>query len=104
MQQGDAHNPHDQPLPTRSPSGGAGPDIQDALRHPIRREILCALARNAEGRSLIELALEFPRAGISVVSYHLDFLRSCGTVSLSATPWRDGSPTWRYGSDFAHHR
>jgi DNA-binding transcriptional ArsR family regulator len=79
-------------------------DIRDALSHPIRREILCLLAHSAEGRSLADLALEMPRAGLSVVSYHLHFLSRCGAVSLGAAPWKDGSPSWRYGSDFRSPR
>ena len=95
---GDAQNPHD--LPTRSPAGLI-PDIEIALRHPLRRELLQLLATNPEGRSLVELARELPGTSISTVSYHLHFLGHCGTVSLSTSPWRDGSPTWRYGCDFA---
>lgn len=103
MQQGNANTPDDRPLPPRS-APDATPDIRDALSHPLRREILCALARSVEGRSLAELALEIPRAGISVVSYHVSFLGRCGIVSPAAAPWKDSSPTWRYGSDFTRHR
>lgn len=79
----------------------AGTDIRDALSHPLRREILRALAVDPEGRSLTELALEFPRPGLSVIGYHLRFLRRCGMASLSTAPWKNGSTTWRYGCDFA---
>jgi DNA-binding transcriptional ArsR family regulator len=76
-------------------------DIRDALSHPIRRQLLCLLAGSSEGRSLMELVPEIPRASVSVVSYHLRFLSRCGTVSLMAASWEDGSPTWRYGTDYA---
>jgi DNA-binding transcriptional ArsR family regulator len=99
LQQGSAHNPDDRPLPSL-PAAEPTPDIKKALNHPVRRQILCSLASSATGRSLAELTREIPRAGISVVSYHLSFLNRCGTVSVSAAPWKDGSPTWRYGSDF----
>jgi DNA-binding transcriptional ArsR family regulator len=79
----------------------AGTDIRDALNHPLRRDLLRALATNPEGRSLTELALEFPRAGVSVISYHLRFLNRCGMASSGAAAWKNGSTTWRYGCDFA---
>lgn len=87
-------------MPLRPPAD-LTPDIREALDHPTRREILRSLARSADGLSVRELAPSIPGAGISAVSYHLAFLARSGTVSLTPGPWRDGSPTWRYGRDFA---
>jgi predicted transcriptional regulator len=76
----------------------AGTDIRDALSHPLRQELLTALAANPGGLSLAELARRFPRVAVSALAYHLRLLGTCGTAS---TTWRDGSQTWRYGVDYA---
>ncbi len=57
-----------------------GPKLQDALDHPVRREVLRALHGERPARSVAEIGARLPvRSG--QLSYHLQVLRHCDTVA-----------------------
>lgn len=58
-------------------AAGLEPKLQDALDHPIRREIL---RRLGDGRALRELARQLAPVGIGQVNYHLVVLRQSEVV------------------------
>jgi Helix-turn-helix domain len=61
------------------------PHLQDALDHPIRRELLRTLSRRAGACSLVELGGELRELHRGKLGYHLQVLLQSGTVaSLSA--------------------
>jgi len=55
------------------------PELQDALDHPVRREILRSLDRGGRSGCLAELGAELPELRLSQLSYHLQVLRRSGT-------------------------
>src|SRR3954447_17444385 len=57
------------------------PKLQDALDHPVRREVLRVLVRGERLRSVTELGAELPGFRLSQLSYHLQVLRRMGTVA-----------------------
>lgn len=66
------------------------PEFHDALDHPIRREVLRALNRSAHPRGVAELKAELRVFRSDELSYHLQVLRSSGTVaSRTASGSRD---------------
>ncbi len=72
---------------------GLDPDLQDALDHPIRREILRNLGRSQGGRRVSDLAADLPRLGLSQVSYHLRVLAGSGVVGLADSDGPVGGQT-----------
>jgi DNA-binding transcriptional ArsR family regulator len=56
-------------------------ELQDALDHPARREILRVLNRSRRPQSLLELAPELSPYAPSQVRYHLQVLRQAGLVA-----------------------
>jgi DNA-binding transcriptional ArsR family regulator len=55
------------------------PKLQDALDHPVRREVLRAFHGKGRSRSVAEIGARLPvRAG--QLSYHLRVLRDSGTI------------------------
>lgn len=102
MQQRQALTPLDRSLPPDL-AAALAPHMQEALNHPIRRATLRTLQRSAEPRSLAELALTVPSAGVSVVGYHLHFLEHSGSISV--TPARSAdTATRRYTSNVSDDR
>jgi len=57
------------------------PRFQDALDHPVRREILRSLDRGGRSGCLTELGAELPELRLSRLSYHLQVLRRSGAVA-----------------------
>ncbi len=75
---------------------------QDALGHPLRRQILRALNESPEPRSPSEIATAaLPRASVSVVSYHARVLESCGSVAIAGTREVQGADASLYASKVA---
>jgi DNA-binding transcriptional ArsR family regulator len=77
-------------------AGGAGrlsthlaasldPSPQDALDHPLRRELLRVLQAREGARGLIEILSELFPFSRSEVSYHLLILQRCGFVTIEGT-------------------
>jgi DNA-binding transcriptional ArsR family regulator len=65
--------------------------LQDALDHPIRREVLRTLHRNVRSCTVAEIRAELRAFQLSQLSYHLQVLRRSGTVasdqgSVGASP------------------
>jgi DNA-binding transcriptional ArsR family regulator len=68
------------------------PGLQDALDHPVRREVLRALNRSERSRSLTELEVELCGFRLGQLDYHLRVLRRAGTVASEVgglTPGRN---------------
>jgi DNA-binding transcriptional ArsR family regulator len=62
-----------------------GRELQDALDHPIRREVLRTLHRSARSCTIIELRSELRGFQPSQLNYHLQVLRRSGTVASEAS-------------------
>jgi len=58
-----------------------GPELQDALDHPFRREVLRTLNREGRARSVAELGAELPALRRAQLAYHLQVLRRLGAVA-----------------------
>jgi len=56
------------------------PKLQDALDHPVRREVLRVLVRGEGSRSVTDLGSELSAFRLSQLSYHLQVLRRSGSV------------------------
>lgn len=57
------------------------PKLQDALGHPLRREIVRALGDSKRPLSIAELVAQVGSVSAAEVSYHLQVLRRCEVVS-----------------------
>src|SRR5690349_5945488 len=57
--------------------------LQDALDHPIRREILRALTRGERSHSLNAIRIEFRELQAGQLNYHLQVLRRSGAMESS---------------------
>jgi DNA-binding transcriptional ArsR family regulator len=77
-------------------AGGAGwlstdlaasfsPSLQDALNHPLRREILRVLHAPGGSRGVAEILGELSPFTRGEVSYHLQILQRCGAVASAGT-------------------
>jgi len=75
------------------------PKLQDALDHPIRRELLRALNRSERPRSIGEIAAQFPPFGLSRLSYHLQVLWRSGTVASEPSCAGSGDGPAHYASE-----
>jgi DNA-binding transcriptional ArsR family regulator len=58
-----------------------GPELQDALDHPIRRELLRALGQGRRPRSIAEIGAELGGFRPGQLGYHLQVLRRSGAVA-----------------------
>jgi DNA-binding transcriptional ArsR family regulator len=67
-------------VPTRSDTN----DLLTALRHPLRRQILQAMAEGSQPVSPRELAASLTQP-LSNVSYHVRVLVDCGVLELVGT-------------------
>jgi DNA-binding transcriptional ArsR family regulator len=56
------------------------PKLQDALDHPLRREVMRVLNRDPRPRSVGELQAELSRFPAGQLGYHLRVLREAGIV------------------------
>ena len=66
-------------------AAGLEPKLQDALDHPVRRELLRALNRSERPRSGGEMAAQLPPFGLSRLTYHLQVLRRSGAVASESS-------------------
>jgi len=57
------------------------PKLQDALDHPVRREVLRVLGRDERSWTVAELGAELPDLCLSQLSYHLQVLRRSATAA-----------------------
>lgn len=57
--------------------------LQDALDHPVRREILRALTRDGRSHSLSAIRVEFRDLPVGQLNYHLQVLRRSGAMEES---------------------
>jgi DNA-binding transcriptional ArsR family regulator len=79
-----------------------GATARDALGHPVRREILRTLNASAEPQSASEIgAVALPHANLSVISYHAQVLKVCGSVELAGTRQVSGGVARLYASKVA---
>lgn len=56
------------------------PRLQDALDHPIRRELLRTLSQGGRSRSIAEIGAELVGFRLGQLDYHLRVLRRSGAV------------------------
>ena len=61
-------------------------ELQDALGHPVRREVLRTLHRNGRLWSAAEIRAQLHPCRLSQVSYHLQVLRRSGIVASYSVP------------------
>lgn len=59
------------------------PETQDALDHPVRRQVLRILNSSDQARSAGEMAATLPGVPHSAVSYHAQVLENQGSISLA---------------------
>ncbi|HEX5592171.1 MAG TPA: helix-turn-helix domain-containing protein [Solirubrobacterales bacterium] len=77
------------------------PKLQDALDHPVRRELLRTLNRSARSRSTVEIRADLQPFRPSQLSYHLQVLRRSGVVASDVAD-RDATGSGpRYASEVA---
>lgn len=57
------------------------PLLQDALDHPVRREVLRTLSQSGRARDLVEIGAQLQGFTLSQLSYHLHVLRRSGAVA-----------------------
>jgi hypothetical protein len=88
-------------LPSRF-AAQLSPTTRDALGHPLRRQILRTLNESAEPRSPGEIAAKsLPHASVSVVNYHAQVLKACGSVAMSGARQARGTTARLYASKVA---
>ena|SRR5215211_6728402 len=75
------------------------PKLQDALDHPVRRELLRALNRSERPRSIGEMATALPPFGPSRLNYHLQVLHRSGTVAAEPSCAGPGGGHAHYASE-----
>lgn len=74
------------------------PKLQDALDHPIRREVLRTLNQGRRSRSVAEIGSELRGFRLSQLGYHLQVLRRSGTVASVPPGLSAGQSRARYAS------
>lgn len=74
-----------------------GPEFQDALDHPVRRELLRALNRSQRSQGVAELGAGLSGFRLSQLGYHLQVLRRSGSIVSTGGPGIDRSRP-RYAS------
>jgi DNA-binding transcriptional ArsR family regulator len=83
---------------------GLAPHQQRALDHPIRRQILRVLSRNARPQTLIEICEGIPDTSVSTIGYHLLVLEECAFVSVSGVLTGPGDAERNFASNVADNR
>jgi DNA-binding transcriptional ArsR family regulator len=73
--------------------------LQDALDHPIRREVLRTLHRNLRSCTVAEIRAELRAFQLSQLSYHLQVLRRSGTVASNQGQVGVGPTRAHYASE-----
>jgi len=74
------------------------PELRDALDHPIRREVLRALAGSRKSHSISELGVELRGFRDGQLYYHLQVLQQAGAVALEPADEGAGQGRARYAS------
>lgn len=83
---------------------GLAPHQQRALDHPIRRQILRVLSRDAAPQTLSEICEGIPETSISTIGYHLLVLEECAFVSVSGVLTGPGDAERHFASNVADNR
>lgn len=74
------------PQPIRPGMGiGLEPRVEDALSHPLRREIVRILNTDGRPRTLDGLSAALPSFTVSEVNYHVLVLRGAGVIISDST-------------------
>jgi DNA-binding transcriptional ArsR family regulator len=60
------------------------PQLQDALNHPTRRDILRVLQRSTQPRSITDIVAALPQLGRGEISYHAQVLEDSGCVFVDS--------------------
>ncbi|HET9593867.1 MAG TPA: helix-turn-helix domain-containing protein [Solirubrobacterales bacterium] len=80
------------------------PKLQDALDHPVRREVLRTLNRSGRSRAVSELGVELNGFPLSQLNYHLQVLAQLGTVGADSTHLRFGQAHAHYASEVSDRK
>jgi|SRR3954447_3513619 len=80
-------------------AAGLEPKLQDALDHPVRREVLRALSQGGGSHSVAEIGAELRAFGLGQLGYHLQVLRRSGAVASVAVDLGTGQNRARYASE-----
>ncbi len=76
------------------------PEVEHALNHPLRRQILRTLGQSEKPRSAAEIvATGLPQAALAQVSYHAMVLESCDVIRVSEVVQDGGRSARRYTSN-----
>jgi DNA-binding transcriptional ArsR family regulator len=73
--------------------------MQDALDHPLRRELMRAFHRGPKWRSIVELQAALPPLQPSQIGYHLQVLREAGIVASQGNGSGPAAGDARFTSD-----
>ena len=77
------------------------PRTQDALDHPVRRQVLRILNSSPRARSPKELAAVLSDVSHGAISYHAQVLESQGSISVVEHGQAGAGVTRRYASNLA---
>jgi DNA-binding transcriptional ArsR family regulator len=75
------------------------PRMQDALDHPLRRELMRAFHRGPKSRSIVELQAALPPFQRRQLRYHLRVLREASMVALQGDTSGSTESDARYASE-----
>jgi DNA-binding transcriptional ArsR family regulator len=73
--------------------------LQDALDHPVRREVLRVLDSGKQPRSIVELAAELRHCTLGQLNYHLQVLSRSGLVASEPAGVGPRAEHARYASE-----
>ena len=77
------------------------PRTQDALDHPVRRQVLRILNSSRQARSAGEMAATLPGVPQGAVSYHAQVLESQGSICLTGVKREEAGVARHYTSKVA---
>lgn len=75
------------------------PPLEHALNHPLRRDILRALAGADQPRSAAELVAALPATNVTLLNYHAAVLERCDLVRIVEGDVAGEGPGHRYTSN-----
>jgi DNA-binding transcriptional ArsR family regulator len=75
------------------------PGLQDALDHPVRRELLRTLSHKPRPRTIAEIGTDLHGFPLGQLNYHLQVLRRSGAVAAESTEVSASSAGARYASE-----
>jgi DNA-binding transcriptional ArsR family regulator len=75
------------------------PGLQDALEHPVRREVLRTLSHKPRPRTIAEIGADLHGYPAGQLDYHLQVLRRSGAVAAESTDVGADRAGARYGSE-----